>query len=395
MRYERMAWLSALIGVAVGVSLAHADCFPKAPSATLPGVPLPLSLSVGDVNGDGKPDLIVSSWVRVPGPTEKYDDSKSRVLLFYQKDGAYKMPADRELAVKNPMTTAAGDFDRDGKPDLVVSPYGPVMLFLGKEDFKTGHECPDINGGGGQMLAAKLDKEGVFDFLSGPVWRKWLGADDWHHGYFYGPTENDNRAPVVADLDMDGQPDLLFQSKTPTVRLYYGPFLNMLVHTQDLGKFVTLNAPGPVGWLAVGDLNGDGRPDVIASASWDTDVTKRKVSIWLQDSPVGFADKAKPTTGIEGLCGQIVVADVNKDGLDDLIVAEAGDTKVHLFLQKKDKPFATSIKEADETLSIGANHMFCLSDLNGDGYLDLVHNDGTTIRIFMNQGAAPKEQKAN
>ena len=34
-----MAWLSALIGVAVGVSLAHADCFPKAPSATLPGVP--------------------------------------------------------------------------------------------------------------------------------------------------------------------------------------------------------------------------------------------------------------------------------------------------------------------------------------------------------------------
>lgn len=387
---HKTSWLVLLVA-AFGARVAPADSYPKAPSFSVAGVPFPINLAVGDVNGDGKPDLLLASMVRMPGPTEQYDPARSKVLILYQKEGAFKLPADQEIALASPHGMAVGDFDGDGKPDLALSPYGTFDLRLGKEELKTPHLCPTPNGGAGLVVALKLSKEGLYDFLSGPVWRKWEGGDRWQQGYILGPDVNDNKSVLPTDLDMDGQPDLVLLPTTgQDVRLYYGPFLSMRVVADELSKFVTLAPPEPVTAVAVGDLNGDGRPDVVASTGFGPDAAKRKIFIWYQNAPIDFAKKAAPSATIAGVCGSVDIADVNKDGLADLIVAEAGDTKVHIFLQKKDKPFAATLKEADETINVGGNHRLVVADLNGDGYPDLLHDDAATIRVFLNQGAGAR-----
>ena len=383
----KSAFFLTVATVVMVAQVGQAQYFQKTPNCTLAGIPVPVNVATGDLFGDGKPALVVSSWVRVPGSEEKYDPHKGRVLIFRQKKGMYALPADQEIAMLSPFGMAVGDFDGDGKADLALSPYGTFDLRLGKEQLRIPHLCPTPNGGAGQVIAAKLNKEGLRDFVSGPVWRKWLGNDQWEQGYFQGPKINDNKLSLVADLNDDGQRDLVFLSEGgKEIRLYYGPFVNMMVAARELSIFAQLSSPHPMAYLGVGDLNGDSRPDIIASTGFRPDPAERKTLIWLQNSPTGFTDNVPPSATIEGICGQIAIADVNKDDLDDLIVAEAGDSKLCIFLQTEGQPFAASVRDADETILAGNSPTFCVADLNGDGYPDIVHDDASKIGVYLNAG---------
>ena len=388
----RLALCAAALALAARTALCQ---FAEKPDIVLSGIPLPLNVAAGDLNGDGKADLLVSSWSRVAGPKERYDDSKGRVLIFYQKDGAFRAPTDRELAVANPMGLAVGDFDNDGKNDLAVAPYGALHIFLGRDNLAASVSVLDKNGMVANVWPCKLNKAGLRDFLSGPVWIKWLGQERFDHGYVYGPASHDNRFSLPADLNNDGEMDILVAPREAgELRVYYGPLLSMAVRPADLSQFVTLAAPLPAAGLAVGDLNGDGRLDIVAPSAFSRNPEERKVVIYFQNAPLGFTEKAKPSAVIEGVCGRVAVADVNGDGLDDLAVAEAGAERLHFFLQENGKPLATSVKDGGQTLTIGNNHAFALADLNGDGLPDLVHSDGrSVIRVFLNRAARTARDK--
>lgn len=365
---------------------AFADCFPETPTHTLTGVSIPVNVATGDLFGDGRPALLVASWVRVPGPKEQYDPGASRVLIFRQRQGEYRLPADREIAVKAPFGMEVGEFDGDDVPDLALSPFGVFELRLGKERLETPHFCPTPNGGAGQLKAARLNSAGTSDFVSGPVWRKWYGNDRWEQGYFCGPKINDNKLSLVADFDDDGERDLLFLPVGGTeLRLYYGPFLNMMVAAEELSKFAVVAAPHTLAYLSVGDLNGDSRPDLVASTS-PGPAAQRKTFVWHQNSPTGFTDNARPNDTIDGVCGPLAVADFNQDGLDDLLVASAQDSQLRVFLQKAGGSFATRAQDADQSLVVRNTRAVHIADLNGDRYPDVIHADDSTIQIFQNLG---------
>lgn len=181
--------------------------FPATPSFVVTGFStLLMGIEAGDLNNDGKPDLAVSSWYRNLGPKAQYDANKSRVFVFYQTNGTYAFPPNRELAVKEPRALKIGDFDNDGQADLAVLPSGVLHLFLGMENFAVDRENFTPNGGAGPINTGKLSKDGICDFITGPVWRKWLGANRFKPGYFYfaGPPANDNGAAILTDLNLDG-----------------------------------------------------------------------------------------------------------------------------------------------------------------------------------------------
>ena len=387
MHHEKI-WL-AIVALALTASPAWSQ-FTAQPACVIGEIPGPYAVTAGDLNGDGRPDLVVSSWFSVPGEREAYDESKSRVYIYYQRDGFFRAPADRELVVKSPQGLAIGDFDRDGRNDLAVAPHGTLHLFLGSENFDKDHDCPDINGPSGDPRPCRLGTTGLRDFLLGPVWLKWLGGDQFQHGYFHGPLANDNRGSLPADFNQDGDDDVLLLPRDgQTLRVYYGPLVEMLVRQQDLSQSVTLASPLPLASATVGDLNGDGRLDIVSASQFSPNPAERSIFVHHQNSPLHFTEQAEPSVRINGLCGSIAVADLNGDSLDDLAVTEAGSERFLVFLQRPGKPFATSVEGADQVLPVGNNHTYTLGDLNGDGTPDLIHADGrNTVRIFL--GATPR-----
>jgi len=92
--------------LAAGAAFAKAAFIAGPESATGGG---PYALAVGDIDGDGKADLVVSNA-----------DSNSVSVLLGNGDGSFK-PQVAYAAGNYPQSLALGDFDNDGKPDIIVA----------------------------------------------------------------------------------------------------------------------------------------------------------------------------------------------------------------------------------------------------------------------------------
>lgn len=127
-------------------------------------------------------------------------------------------------------------------------------------------------------------------------------------------------------------------------------------------------------WLATADLNGDGLNDVV-TASYDDGA----LAVFLNDklSPGTFNS---PLVLSSPGASQVAIADMNGDGLPDLISA---DFNVSLFLQSSPGTFAAPISLYPD----GANWV-AAGDLNDDGAPDIALTDAVGVKVLMHTGAA-------
>jgi hypothetical protein len=319
----------------------------------------PSSVTLGDVNGDGKPDLAIANG--------NYDNKFSVGVLLGNGNGMFQW--EQTFAVGKPVSLALGDVNGDGKPDLAVaidfSPYsdgnfGAVSVLLGNGDgryqaqqtFAAGiHPSSvtigDMNGDGKSDLAVanghNLDFFNTVSVLLGNGDGKFQTQQTFD-------TDPFPRSLKLADANGDGNLDLAVANADGTVGVLLG---NGNGAFQAQQTFAAGNSPRS---LTLGDVNGDGKLDLAVA-------NNSEVSVLLGNGNGTF--QSRQTFAAGNSPHSLTLGDVNGDGKLDL--AAANNSEVSVLLGSGNGTF-----QSQQTFAAGNSPgSFTLGDVNGDGKPDL------------------------
>jgi VCBS repeat protein len=209
-----------------------------------------------DFDGDGFLDLAITG---------------TNQIVFLKGDGAGHFALAATLATSfQPYGLAAGDFDGDGRPDLVAT-NGTTSIFgylsTGAFAFAPARTTTvTIYGGVSSMTAGDLDADGradlvvALDQLDVSVWRS---AGDGTFTRLNSNLHSNIRTDglVIADVDGDGLPDIVFREI-----FRFPPFTVLIYKNDGGGQFHELGYAdtGPfAGPPIVVDVDGDGRPEIV------------------------------------------------------------------------------------------------------------------------------------
>jgi hypothetical protein len=251
--------VSILLGNGDGSFQPHVD-YPVGPAS--------FALAVGDFNGDGKLDLAVAN--------NNSNQSGTVSVLLGNGDGTFQPHVDYPVGM-GPYSVAVGDFNRDGKLDLVVANYPfvfTVSVLLGNGDgtfqpqvtYPVGRQpisvaVADLNGDG------KLDLA-VADFTDGFVSVLLGNGDGTFQPSVEYPTGAVPSSIIIGDFNGDGKLDLATSNYAPGGYNVPPGFINILLGKGD-GTFQApvafVAGPNPA-TVAVADFNNDGALDFVTGS---------------------------------------------------------------------------------------------------------------------------------
>ena len=331
----------------------------------------PLPVTAGDFNRDGKPDLVTVNQI----------DGTVSVLLG-NGNGTFQGAVNYWVGAV-PSSVTVGDFNGDGKPDLAVANayMSNVSVLLGNGDgtfvlsgsYAAGSNpfsvtVGDFNGDGKLDLAVANLVSDNVSVLLGNGDGTFLPAVN----YAVGPHPS---SVTVGDFNGDGKPDLAVASM-------YSNTASVLLGNGD-GTFVPAvdYAVGSYPYsVTVGDFNGDGKPDLaVANIGDDT------VSVLLGNGDGTFKPALNYAAGM-GPCW-VTVGDFNGDGKPDLAVANTPGT-VSVLLGNGDGTFVLS-----GSYAAGSNpYSVTVGDFNGDGKPDLAvanYTSSGNVSVLLNNTQSP------
>lgn len=339
----------------------------------------PDGVVVADMNGDGAPDIVVSN------------ESSANISLLLQdgaNPGTFRAPIQMPVGT-NPRALAVADLNGDGKPDILVADRSAgAWVILHDPASTTGFLAPVGYSAGSQPVSitiADLDGDGRLDFVIANHSSSSVSVflqDPARAGVFLaGASYGTGAAPnavKIADVNRDGKIDLVTADQGSNT------FSVLLQDSVRPGVFLApvayLGAGAPSG-LALGDFDGDGHIDV-AVANRDTN----DVYITLQDPASAGQFLVGPgyTSGTHPRA--VVAADLNGDGKLDVLVPNFDASSLTVFLHA---PTPGGFL-APRSYAAGQNPAFvAVGDLDGDTLPDLVVSNygADTLTIFVQDAA--------
>jgi hypothetical protein len=374
----------------------------------------PTSVAIADLNGDGKPDLVLTQ-----GGWGSNNQGLVTILLG-NGDGTFNPPVHLDSGAGFATSVAVADVNGDGNLDLVVANCGStaipgncpnevsdgvVAVFLGNGN-GTFQAPTTYDSGGGFALSvavADVNLDGKPDVLVGNDCRDMACTEVGGFGVLLGNGDGTFRSAVVyngvgqgpvavADVDQDGKPDVVLGGP--------GSWVTVLLGNGDgtFRPFGSYKVAGLGGGprVVLADVNGDGKPDVIA-VDWGNQTTNAGyVSVLLGNGDGTFKPAVSYLSG-GVLSLSVAVADVDADGKPDVLVANCA-------------PKGSDCAIADGTLSVlsgkgngtfkaavpyGAGGLHTnwvtVGDVNGDSRPDLIATDfdSDVAAVLLNNGLYP------
>lgn len=355
-----------------------------------PGSPVPVGKGSGtvlfaDINGDRRLDLLTRHLLL-------------RELVVRTGDGSARFVPGAGSPVRfdyDPGGMALGDFNKDGAPDLAVTPgrrdFVDVFLGSGTGEF---HKTPGspftvtdadepFNKRTIQLL--DLNEDGHLDIVTANGRRRNTFAallGDGRGGFRRGPevpldSGRDGYVFAFGDFNSDRHLDVVSASRTGYDDTTPG---RVIVRFGDgTGAFTQapqspFETPGGPRSVTVGDFNADRRPDLAITNS------EGLLSLYVNNGRGAFAPApGSPfTLGVDG--HSVVAADVNRDGRMDLVCANVNAVAVFLGSGRRFVPAPGSPYRAGP-----GSYFATLADVNGDGKLDIAassfEGDGVTLLL--------------
>ena len=318
-----------------------------AAAINLPSGNAPIGVKIVDLDGDGKPDLLVPN----------YTDSTISVYRNISTNGVLTLgsfaPAVNFAVGPQPRQVAVGEIDGDGKRDVVVA----------------------NNGGTSVSIFRNISTPGAFTTNSFAARVDFTTGANPHH-------------LALVDLNGDGKLDLAIGNSG-------GNTLSILRNTATVGNItassfatsVDFPASPQSGGLAIGDMDGDGTPDVVLSSD-----SPNSISIFRNTTPVGNAaitfaakvDFATPSRPYGGLS----IGDLDGDGKLDIAVAtyEGGTVSVFRNISTTGAITTNSLSPRFDLPTGGSTHAVLVVDIDGDSKSDLVavSEYANTVAVFRN-----------
>lgn len=334
-----------------------------------------LAVATGDVNGDGIPDIVYTNWA---------SGTLYPMALFVRTgkaDGQLNDPVRVDIGPLTGDSTsgycdlsalATGDVTGDGRTDVVLGAQNCGVLVLrqnaaGALEIGQFINTPmrtlriaDVNGDG------RLDVVGVHsDLARAVIWRQ---RSDGQLEMAQTPSLGTygGRDVEVGDLDGDGRADLVVSLANAQL----GPNLAVLRQQPD-GSFgaptyLSVNSPAGATGVALADFNGDGRLDIVTGISGNAPTW---LAVFKQAADGSFPSATRLPTLDNPWA--VRVADIDNDGRLDIVVTHAGWSNVGIYLQRDGGSFASEELYAAQTVAVHPQ-VLAIADLNRDGLRDIV-----------------------
>jgi predicted nucleotidyltransferase len=341
---------------------------------------LPAAVAMGDVNNDGRLDVVAAN----------YNTGTVAVLLGQNSGGFSPVSTYSAGTFGGSNDVALGDVNGDGRLDIVTANgvIGRVGVLLGQPSgfgapalyptngIALGVRLGDVNGDGRLDIVVANDIPG-----GGPVSGNIVvllgqtGGFAPATAYSVGTNSGPVRL-VVGDVNADGRADIVAADYTDaTVDVLLGQASGFAAFF----KYPAGNPnAGPVG-VALGDVNGDSRQDIVSANQTTSDIGV------ITGQTFGLAlSRMYATTPLAGPRA-IALEDVTGDGRPDVVVASSANSVGVLVNQNGTFPIVSAYSAG---LSSSRFNDLALGDVNGDGRLDIVVADEGTnsIGVLLNTG---------
>jgi len=345
-----------------------------APQMIFPTGSQPLAVAVAKLSGDGVPDIITANAA-----------SNTVSVLLGNGDGTFR-PQQTFAVGSRPYSVAVADLTGDGKPDIVTTNYGTnsvsVLLNNGDGTFRNQHTfatdlspvqtlVADVNGDGRPDLVTVSNHDSAIGVL--------LGKGDGTFEPVAAGGVGLTNTPVLADFNGDGIPDsvvldrsgnILFRAGLPGATGTFAP--PEILNPGRPARSIAILRIGSQFAIAAADAHFD---PTLSTSQFVFTVSIYTVSASGQVSRrVAFSTTALPTS--------LTVADLTKNGLDDLIAANALDDSVSIAFQTSTGEFAAPL-----TVPTGvAPSDIAVGDVIGDGLPDIIVSDQASgdVTVLLN-----------